>query len=237
MKNYLFYPDCFTEESINHCRFALLKYLGLYNLQPPANISVIVHTNKAAAFEIFQPFFAEMMLKDNQPKAGWSDLASLQQLTSGYQGNHLVCRPLGHPREKLDDLYLRISQGHLLYSLPQTTDVLPPTSAQLSEKAIVIGINTQTIKQSAQGHEGELQNISTHFTTYSNRKDITNLLRLFFLKNEEESTANLVKKAKGLDLEALEKERITTKNLPFFKRMVQKFRKKNSLLQHYRNKL
>jgi hypothetical protein len=236
MKNYLFYPDCFTEESINRCRFALLKYLGLYNLRPPANISVIVHTNKAAAFEIFQPFFAEMLLNDNHPRSGWTDLASLEKLMSAYVGNHLVCRPSGHPREKLDDLYFRIAQGHLLYNVPQPTEMHTLGAGQLAMKATVIGINSQTISQSIAGGRAP-QDISTYFTTYKSRKEITNLLRLFFLKNEEESTANLVKKAKSLDLEAVDNEVMTADSLPFFKRMLHRFRIKNSLLQQYRNKL
>jgi hypothetical protein len=56
MKNYLMYPDCFSVNSINQCRFALLTLSGSYNLMLPANIRVLVHTNKATAAEIFEPF-------------------------------------------------------------------------------------------------------------------------------------------------------------------------------------
>jgi hypothetical protein len=42
---------------LNECRFSLLKYLHVYNLNPPSDTAVVVYTDKPEYFENFIPFF------------------------------------------------------------------------------------------------------------------------------------------------------------------------------------
>ncbi|HEX2609228.1 MAG TPA: hypothetical protein VHK91_17725 [Flavisolibacter sp.] len=51
-------------QAINRCRYALLKYLELYNLQPPAAVSVIVYTDRPAWLESFAPHFHQFAIKE-----------------------------------------------------------------------------------------------------------------------------------------------------------------------------
>ena len=52
------------EGYINECRFALLKYLSVYNLKPPAHTTPVVYTDRPQLFEIFLPFFAQFEIKE-----------------------------------------------------------------------------------------------------------------------------------------------------------------------------
>ena len=49
---------------INTCRYALLKYLEVYNLNPPPAIAVYVYTDQPALFESFIPFIDHFEIKE-----------------------------------------------------------------------------------------------------------------------------------------------------------------------------
>lgn len=236
MKNFLLFPDCFTEEDIHHCQFALLKFLGVYNLTPPANISVIIHTSKAAAFEIFQSFFPQIQIQEKTGPLAWNDAAGLRQLLSDCTGNVLVCRPHAYLKKEAEALMEQMAAGSLLYCLqPYTGTTLPHD--HFFDKVLVAGISTKLLQHPSTSLYTNAQNISHYFAVYKSRKKVDTLLKLFFRKNEEESLTNLVKKSRTIDLEALEKEAADTDQLPFIKRWLRRITGKNKLLQQYRNKL
>lgn len=62
-------PNCIvyqaaTPDTINECRYSLLKYLSIYNLNPPLNIAINIYTNAPSAFEAFSPFFERFEIMD-----------------------------------------------------------------------------------------------------------------------------------------------------------------------------
>lgn len=64
MANILVFEATQTTDKVNKCRYALLKYLAVYNLKPPAGISVFVYTDQPALFESFIPFFYHFHMKE-----------------------------------------------------------------------------------------------------------------------------------------------------------------------------
>ena len=49
---------------INECRFSLLKYLSVYNLNPPADTGIVIYTDRPQLFEIFLPFFQQFHIQE-----------------------------------------------------------------------------------------------------------------------------------------------------------------------------
>ena len=72
MQNYLVYL-AYGNHYVNECRYALLKYLSLYNLQPPSSTTVNVYTDKPATFDSFLPHFSNFKLTtvDNDRLSEW----------------------------------------------------------------------------------------------------------------------------------------------------------------------
>ncbi len=73
-------PNCLiyraiTPDTITECRYSLLQYLSVYNLNPPPNIAINIYTNTPSAFESFIPFFERFELTDyDESKPGKIDL-------------------------------------------------------------------------------------------------------------------------------------------------------------------
>jgi len=51
-------------DNINKCRYAILKYLEVYNLNPPPDIAIFLYTDQPAYFESFIPFFSQFGIKE-----------------------------------------------------------------------------------------------------------------------------------------------------------------------------
>src|ERR671913_396275 len=74
MPNYILY-NAVDSDAINECRYSLLRYLMVYNLNPPPNIGIGINTNTPAAFESFIPFFERFELSEyDRMKPGKIDL-------------------------------------------------------------------------------------------------------------------------------------------------------------------
>ncbi|MFL5789243.1 MAG: hypothetical protein ACJ748_14380 [Flavisolibacter sp.] len=64
MQHYILYQAYGTTDYVNECRYSLLKFLSVYNLNPPSDIGVVIYTDQPAYFEAFAPFFHEFRLKE-----------------------------------------------------------------------------------------------------------------------------------------------------------------------------
>jgi hypothetical protein len=51
-------------DNINKCRYSILKYLEVYNLNPPSDIAIFLYTDQPAYFESFIPFFSQFGIKE-----------------------------------------------------------------------------------------------------------------------------------------------------------------------------
>jgi hypothetical protein len=64
MVNVLVFEASQTIDKVNACRYALLKYLEVYNLKPPPHIAIYIYTGQPAMFESFIPFFQQFAIKE-----------------------------------------------------------------------------------------------------------------------------------------------------------------------------
>jgi hypothetical protein len=111
MQNYIFSRAFGSIHHINGCRYSLLKYLAVYNLNPP-DIAVVVYTDQPAFFEAFVPFFRGFTI--NELPAGQtsnSKVDFLKQLATTYQGNLLYLDNDTFITQPLGDVFRKIEQG------------------------------------------------------------------------------------------------------------------------------
>lgn len=75
MANVLVFEASQSMDKVNSCRYALLKYLEVYNLKPPGGIGVFIYTDQPAFFESFMPYFHGFSIKEISLTEikGWQD--------------------------------------------------------------------------------------------------------------------------------------------------------------------
>lgn len=233
MKNYLVYLDCYTEEHINQCRYALLKYLSVYNLTPPVAIGVIVYTNKPAAFEIFHTFFKEMLVIENRNQKHSNSKINLQNIIASYPGNLLFCQPYCYIKKSIEDVFKRIENGgSVLYNENSSGASLKSTQNFGNAPVQSICSHEPSYKSG-----GQILPASDYFVSYEGVKEVTKLLKIFFNRNEEESVPNLVKRIHYLDAETIQKEVMVCNKTSVFQKLLALVTGKNNIVQRYQNKL
>jgi hypothetical protein len=120
MPNQLFF-HAYNAPQVAQCRYFLLKYLGLYNLKPPADTTVIVYTNNPVAFESFINFFARFEMPEvllNAAAGTLTQTAVLQQALLQYKGAMLYCNTATYPLQPLEHLFSDIEKGALYLHAP-----------------------------------------------------------------------------------------------------------------------
>lgn len=167
MANVLLFEAAQNIDKINKCRYALLKYLEAYNLKPPADVAVVVHTDQPAFFESYIPFFHKFEIKG---------IVETQIKKEGGKDNFL------NSNESKDSI-----------QVPQLKD-------------------------------------------YDKLKEFGQLLFAFFKKNEEESIPNLIKLARHLDIDAIQKDKKEYDALPFYKKWLQTLSGKKWSIKKYEKK-
>ncbi len=110
MQNFILYQATESIGQINECRYALIKYLSLYNLKPPQNTSVIVYTDRPALFEAFTSFFVHFKMKES---VGKSKYETLDNAISEFEGNVLLCDTNTYPITPLEDLFKELENGKI----------------------------------------------------------------------------------------------------------------------------
>ncbi len=109
-------------DNINKCRYAILKYLEVYNLKPPADIAIFLYTDQPAYFEYFIPFFnqfgiKELSLAQAREWAGADRSSSrirmqiLAEVNSHFHGNILFLNNNCFPTQPIEDIYSELESG------------------------------------------------------------------------------------------------------------------------------
>ena len=116
MQNHLLYCAYGLPHS-NECRYALLRLLSVYNLKPPAALSVTVYTDRPALFEAFAPFFNGFRMKP--PPSTTSDphktkIEVLRDAADTLSGNLLYCDTDTYLIQPLGPLFEQIRKGGLV---------------------------------------------------------------------------------------------------------------------------
>ncbi len=237
---------------INQCRYALLKYLSVYNLIPPANIKVIVYTSKAAPFEIFRSYFKDMKVIEDVRQHPEDELTNLQILFSAYDGNLLICHSNCCIQKPVDDLFLKVAGGNIVAERVSKNKPVADLGAVPSLTGYsVLGINSskgnlltqntndgeKDVPQHVTIDEEKIFTADDFFIIYQNQKEVNQLLQLFFKKNEEESIPNLVKRVHLIDPGVIQKEIQVQNNRPLVQKLLHFITGKQGVVQRYQNKL
>ena len=284
-------------DKVNACRYALLKYLEVYNLQPPAGIAVYVYTDQPALFESFLPFFhqfeikevSQTQLREWQGTAGFPQrikLEILSEVLHHLDANVLFLDFNTYIHSPLEELFSQIEKGTLvlhsrLGSLEDPADAelgklrkflstgnILHNQQHLSTRGVqiwdshLIGINSRSkaliddalelvdvvYKQYRKGiiepfavsycfQNGKVEAGSRFGHYYGNLPEFRQLLHAFFKKNEEESIPNLVKQLHGLDAATIEKQKLSYRTLPFYKRWIQVLKGRSWNIKQYEKKI
>ncbi len=221
MQNYLLYQATGSLNQINECRYALIKYLSLYNLKTPNTTSIVIYTDRPAMFEAFVPFFEHFKMK---PPTISSKLETVNNALIEYEGNFLFCDTDTYPVKPLEILFNDLENGKIyLYEEDAKKELL---------HNMVVGLNSNNKKKLEQimkevGSENTVQhdlkppkikNAGLFFRHYRNLPEFKKLLHTFFTKTEEESVPNLIKAAHYFDAQQIQKDKEQYHTLPFYKK-------------------
>ncbi len=222
MQNYLLYQATGSIDQINECRYALIKYLSLYNLKTSPATSVIIYTDRPAMFETFTSFFEHFEMK---PSIAISKFETINNSLVEYEGNLLFCDTDTYPVKPLEILFNDLANGEV-YLLEEGL------KKETSLRKMVIGLNSsnkkylQSIIQEAGTPNAiqhdlqlpEIKNAGLFFRHYKHLPEFKKLLHSFFTKTEEESVPNLIKAAHYFDAEQIQKDKEQYFTLPFYKK-------------------
>lgn len=128
MQNYLLYDTSEGMHNTNECRYALLRLLAVYNLKPPPDLSVVVHSAHPRLFDGFLTFFPQFEIKDPVigPHAGKEQVIQSFFSCPEYQGNLLFCDTATFPLQPLDALFGEIEKGQPIFYqqvVPETNGI------------------------------------------------------------------------------------------------------------------
>jgi hypothetical protein len=107
MQNYILYNVKNNTQSINECRYSLLKLLSLYNLQVPATTGIVIYTSHPEAFEAYSSFFSLFELMEESTEA-LSKVDLIQNFFRYADGNLLYMDTDTYPLQLPDELFKKI---------------------------------------------------------------------------------------------------------------------------------
>jgi hypothetical protein len=131
MKNFIAYLAYGDIGYLNECRFSLLRYLSVYNLQPPTGTTFLIYTDRPQHFEMFLPHFKNMRLENvsKEKIEGWiagtnyvhrAKTKMIQEVLANQQGNLIffdtdtyITQPIEHLWKDIENgiTYFHTSEG------------------------------------------------------------------------------------------------------------------------------
>lgn len=122
MKNAVLYQAYGGMDFINECRFALLNYLHVYNLKPPAPAAVFIYTDKPHLFSDFAPFFHHLHCRSLTAETvkAWRGgidfvhrvkIKMIEDLLQNFSGNLLYCDTDTYITAPLEEVFAAIESG------------------------------------------------------------------------------------------------------------------------------
>ena len=135
MQHFLLFQVGDNQQRIYQCQYALLQYLAIYNLKPPADTGILLYTAYPAEFDAYTSFFPSFTMSQAPiaPKA-----AILQQALQEHNGNILYCDTDVYPIKPLTPVFQTIEKGkaYLLLKQWQKETTLVKTLLEEYEKKI-----------------------------------------------------------------------------------------------------
>ena len=216
-----------NQEQVHQCAYSLLKYLSVYNLKPPSDHRVLIHTSDQAMLETYASFFHRFELKD--PVGVVMSAEEIRNLAGPETGNVLFLGSNAYPIQPLESLFESISNGNIFAGKK-----IPGANGNKSSEYSLLGFNTLS---KANITATTQQYPTNYIAQYSNLKEFNELLGYFFNRYQEESVPNLVKLVQGIDAKKIEEQRNSFLRLPLYKRLFQKITGKAWKISRYTSKI
>ena len=238
MPNYILYHASSVDE-IYECSYSLLKYLGLYNLKPPADHAVVIYTCKPALLEAYGPFFNSFELREIGEKeqvtrhkdsrqnghsiqTGEGNASALKKMLDMYKGNVLYMPSNAYPIKELNSLFNAINRGAIYGGEQNRAQQIEQASRNLP----ILGFNSQQHGVDTVLQRGQTQPIGQFIEQYHELKEFRTLLRDFFKRYQEESIPNQVKLMHSINARQIQDQKNKFKKLPLLTRMLRTIRGK-----------
>ena len=230
MQHYLLYRAYGDLHYIDECRYSLLKYLSVYNLKPPANITVVVYTDKPALFEAFEPFFHYFEIKEMPAKAlrKNSDSAKIdfiKDFVLEHNGNTIYCNSDTYFTQPVTEAFEGIEKGNFYFFGKEKA------SARIKEYLVQnpIRIKGQPISYPDSAHFFSTEMVGINNKAAGFLPDASllyaNLHKQFGRRLAEQFALNYY--LKNASVETLQGKAFSYHNLSEFKTLLQLFFKKN----------
>lgn len=110
-------------DNINKCRYAILKYLDVYNLNPPPDVAIFLYTDQPAYFESFIPFFSQFGIKEVSMaqrkewagEKGHNERVTMQilaEVSTHFHGNILYLQNNCYFTKPVESIFSEIESGN-----------------------------------------------------------------------------------------------------------------------------
>jgi hypothetical protein len=230
MPNYLVYY-LGSNDQVYECAYSILKYLQVYNIQPPQDDVLMVYTSHPELLEAYASFFNYYELRETR---GADRSTSLRNFLEQHEGNMLYLDSNAYPVSDLSSLFSSIAKGQVFAS--SRNSERDQRSSALDRLA-VLGMKSGD----GQSLDDALQHASTAsihcIARYDNLKEFRSLLRDFFKRYQEESVPNQVKLVHSIDAKQIEEQKNRFLRLPLYQRLLRKIAGKGWNIADYGAKL
>ena len=122
MQNAILYQAYGGIDFINECRYSLLKYLQVYNLQPPSTTTIYIYTDQPHLFADFLPFISKLEcvpVKEDTVRQ-WKGplnfvhrfkIEMIRDFIGRFEGNLLYCDTDTYATAPLEEIFKDIEHG------------------------------------------------------------------------------------------------------------------------------
>jgi hypothetical protein len=204
--------------------YSILKYLEQYNLQPPADHTLEIHTTQPASLEMYGSLFSSFNLRETseQISAGY-----LEKLASESGGPVLYLSANAYPVKMLEPVFARLEKGEM-YTIRQQTG----NGDGLRSNEVALFKGQSSLYPALSGMD-----LSEFFVLYDPSQEFSRLLQYFFKRYQEESVPNQVKLIHHIDARTIEREKKQYDQLPFYLKWIKKLTGKNWNIANYKKKI
>ena len=216
-----------TNEEIHNCAYSILKYLSVYNLKPPVDHALHIHTPNPASLEMYGSFFNRFELKESLSSPVTPQL--LRQMM-GAEENVLYLGVHTYPNKSLDPMFNDMNRGEVFIS---KTSALG-TGQRSPDSYEIIGFNNSG---SANIDNAGSQDPFFYIDKYRNLKEFNSLLKYFFKRYQEESVPNQVKLIQHIDARKIGEEKDLFQKLPFYTKLIKRVRGRAWSINQYTGKI
>jgi hypothetical protein len=124
-RNAILYQAYGGTDFVNECRYALLKYLQVYNLKPPANTGIFIYTDQPNLFADFGPFFHQLSLLPltAQTVKEWRGphnfvhrvkIKMMIDFLNRFDGNLLYCDTDTYAKAPIEDIFASLQENRFV---------------------------------------------------------------------------------------------------------------------------